>query len=453
MGHRTPAETDAGPRSGRLFTKVVVGSILLALLWAFVLRDTRLDPVRQVLAAINHLVNPERPVDFQELAKQIPAADDRAKLLAAAAKIDEGDYTGAARELTLLSTKYPTISYPLGRHYVMLAEDCMKHDKYRQANECLRISIDYFVQQSGRAHLLLAETYERLQQPADAQRHRDLARSLETDRPNNPFDPMGLALSLALTLIASLIVGALLSAVLGTGRAASDEGPVAAGDEVPTFWTAPDTTGSEDAQSGAEKKYGSITKVLTAEERLDQVKILFEEKLYKDAYEVFRKAASLNPAVSKKITKMCLDEGIKLYEADEVTQAAELFDVCLQHDPHSLHGHTYLANCCIKLDLFDKAVEHYLAVVRINPDNATGYYNLGICYHKIGDVQNAMRAFSVAIEKEDLPNAHFYLAKLNEATGDKAAAIKHWKRCAELAPDTPQGKRAQERLSAISASH
>jgi len=444
----TPPTEDAPPRSGRLLVvKMILGSAVLACLWGFVLRETRLDPVIQVGAAINHLLNPEGPVDLDGLAAQITASGDRERYQKAVAKLREGSYYGAARELTQLGVKYSTLNYPLGRYYLDQGAKLLNQGKFRQANECLRISVDDFVRQSGRAHLLLAQTYEQLNQPQEAARHFDLAKSYETNSPNAPFDPPGLILSLGLTLVASLVLGALLTAILGPAKTPPAAAAGMPGD-VPAFWSAPDTTAGE--MSEEEQRYGSITKVLTAEERLDQVKVLFEEHLYSDAFEVFRKAASLNPGISKKISKMCLDQGIKLYEAEDLTRAAELFEVALQHDPHSLHGHTYLANCCIKMDLFDKAVEHYLSVVRINPDNATGYYNLGICYHKIGDIQNAVRAFEVAVEKEDLPNAHFYLAKLSESLGDKGKAIKHWKRCRDLAPETPQGKRAAERLKAIS---
>ena len=447
MADKAPAE-DQAPRSGMLLiVKLILGFAVLACLWGFVLRGTRLDPVAQVGAAVNHFINPEGPVDLDGLAKQITSQDDKKRYKKAIKKLREGSYYGAARDLTQLGAKYSTLNYPLGRHYLNLGAKLLKENKFRQANECLRISVDYFVRQSGRAHHLLAQTFERLGQPKEAKRHLELAKAYETNSPNAPFDPGGLLLSLGLTLVASLVLGALLTAILGPAKTTAVPQLAPQGGDMPSFWNTPDTTGGE--ISDEEKKYGSITKVLTAEQRLDQVTILFEEGMYEDAFEVFRKAAALNPGVSKKISKMCLDQGIKLYETEDLTRAAELFEVALQHDPHSLHGHTYLANCCIKMDLFDKAVEHYLSVVRINPDNATGYYNLGICYHKIGDVQNALRAFDVAVEKEDLPNAHFYLAKLNEGLGDKGKAIKHWKRCKDLAPNTPQGKRATERLKAI----
>jgi len=449
MAASPDAATRVPKRSfGLTIVKIVLGLAILACLWGFVFRDTKLDPVRQVSAAIHAIVHPEGPIDLPSLASHVTNGAERTSYVKAVAKLDERKYYAAARDLTKLATKYPTITPALGRYYVNVGADLLKEGEYRKANECLRIAVDYFVPQSGRAHLLLAESYDGINQSDEANRHRKKARTFETERPNDPFDSLYLALSLGLTLVASLALGGIFSVIFGSQARASDAQATESG-EIPTFWNAPDTTGEDLEPSDGESKYGSITKVLTAEERLDQVKLLFEEGLYEDSYEIFRKAASLNPAVSKKVAKMCLEEGIRLYELESLQKAAELFEVSLQHDPHSLHGHTYLANCCIKLDRFDKAVEHYLAVVRINPDNATGYYNLGICYHKTGDVQNALRAFDVSTQKEELPNAHFYLAKIHESMGNKVAAIKHWKRCHELAPDTPQGTRAQERLNAI----
>lgn len=435
-----------GSSGGMLVAKTVIGFIILAVIWFAGLRNTSLDPILQVSATISHIASAEKDISLEELALKVTAENDRDAYNKAVTKLKQGSYYGSARDLTRLGAKYSSLNYPLGKYYLKRGEELYLEGKYRQASECLRISVDYFVRQSGKAHLLLAKTCEELGETEEAVKHHKLAKTYETNKPNISFDPVNTALSLLITLVFSLIIAVVLSKVFSPATTTNSKKSRQAAAPAET-WTTPDTTdGSIDE---AEQQYGSITKVLTAEDRLQQAMLLMEEDMFDDAFEIFRKAAALNPGVSTTISQMCLEQGIVLYDQQKLKRAAKLFEIALQHTPHDLHCHTYLANCCIKLNLFDKAVGHYLNVVRINPDHATGYYNLGICYHKTGDTEHAIRSFEVAAEKEELPNAHFYLAKLNEATGDSAKAVVHWKKCAELAPDTPQGKRALERLEQL----
>jgi tetratricopeptide (TPR) repeat protein len=440
-------ETQAAQSSGgMLAAKTVIGFTILTVIWFAGLRNTSLDPILQVSATISHLASSEKEITLEELAVKVTEEDDRTVYNNAVIKLKQGSYYGSARDLTRLGAKYSSLNYPLGKYYLKRGEELYNEGKYRQASECLKISVDYFVRQSGKAHLLLAKTCEELGEKEEAAKHHKLAETYETNKPNISFDPINTVLSLIITLILSLVIAVILSKVFSP---APEVNPVKArpSDPQPEAWTTPDTTDGSIGE--AEQQYGSITKILTAEDRLQQAMLLLEEDMFDDAFEIFRQAAALNPGVSTTISQMCLEHGIVLYDQQKLQRAAKLFEIALQHTPHDLHCHTYLANCCIKLNLFEKAVGHYLNVVRINPDHATGYYNLGICYHKTGNTEHAIRSFEVAADKENLPNAHFYLAKLNEATGNSSKAIIHWKKCAELAPDTPQGKRAIERLSQL----
>ena len=434
------------PPGGSLVLRMCIGLIILGLIWLVLLRNTSLDPILQVSATVSHLAQGEQEVSLEDLAMKIADDIDRKDYNKAVEKLKQGSYYGAARDLTRLGAKYSAINYPLGKYFLAKGEELYKEGKYRQAEECLRISVDYFVRQSGKAHLLLSKICEQLGNTEEAKKHSQLAATYETNTPNISFNPVNTVLSLFLTLILALVIALVLARVMPSEGSGS--GPAKRTvKQAEKDWVTPDTThGTIDEE---EQQYGSITKVLTAEDRLQQAQLLMEENQFDDAFEIFRKAAALNPGVSTTISQMCLEHGIVRYDGQELKIAARLFEVALQHTPHDLHCHTYLANCCIKLNLFDKAVEHYLNVVRINPENATGYYNLGICYHKTGDIQQAIRSFEVAVEREELPNAHFYLAKLNEETGNTEKALIHWKQCASLAPDTPQGKRAIERLQQL----
>ena len=64
-------------------------------------------------------------------------------------------------------------------------------------------------------------------------------------------------------------------------------------------------------------------------------------------------------------------------------------------------------------------------VIRLDPDNADAYYNLGILYYNSNDYDNAKRFFNRAIQINNHLNSHLYLAYIFELEGNLDMAIKH----------------------------
>lgn len=193
-----------------------------------------------------------------------------------------------------------------------------------------------------------------------------------------------------------------------------------------------------------------ITKVLSAEDRLEQAKLLVEEGAWDAALPIFRKAVQLNPAVTKKVTGLCLAAGKTLYDRQNLEHAQQAFQLAVEYDPDEVRAQTYLGHCYAKGGDFAAAVDPYLHVCSITPDDPVGFYNLGICYEKSGQSDQAQKAFERSLQlKPDLAQAHYYMARLAEATKDKPQAINHWRMVRDRMPGTPQAMRANERLAAL----
>ena len=72
-----------------------------------------------------------------------------------------------------------------------------------------------------------------------------------------------------------------------------------------------------------------------------------------------------------------------------------------------------------------EAEEEFLKLIRLAPDEAMGYANLGLVYLRMGQYENSVEKLQQAIEKEPAnPDIRLILAKVYEVTGalDKSLA-------------------------------
>lgn len=434
----------------------------------FAVRGGTWDPVALILRAAGMKpaanVTPTIPVlDPAAFASELPE-DERTGLLEGLEQIETGHGDAVFGRLLDLSTRHEKLAHPLAVAYMMQGQRHFEKKEWPPAIKSFELASD-FDPRSPTSKLFLARCHEAAGNAAKATAAREAASRLAGAAAP---DWVGLAKALSVFLAIALLLWMGTGSLGATGaspvapaprpamRAPSPPPPAAGTDPFAPRPGAPPAPGTAPAPGTppvpGQRPLGSITKVLTADERLEQVKALFVEGLYDDADQVFKKALELNPAVSTQISKLCVDEGVRLYKAGQLDMAAQIFRQSLSYEPHSLHAHLYLANCYVKMENYAGAIEHYLQVASLNPNNATGYYNLGICYFKTQDTSNALKAFKVAVDLEALPNAHFYLAKIYEQAGDKGSAIRHWKKCIELAPDSQQAQRARRRLAELSGS-
>ncbi len=96
---------------------------------------------------------------------------------------------------------------------------------------------------------------------------------------------------------------------------------------------------------------------------------------------------------------------------------------------------------------FDEAISEYEASIRLNPDVAEVYNNLGFIYFDKGDLPKAVFYHRKSLEINPyLANGYYGLALALESLDDKKGALVHWKRYLALSSDEPWIERAKEHI-------
>lgn len=96
---------------------------------------------------------------------------------------------------------------------------------------------------------------------------------------------------------------------------------------------------------------------------------------------------------------------------------------------------------------FDEAISEYEASIRLNPDAAEVYNNLGFAYFDKGDAQTAVFFQRKALEINPyLANGYYGLAIALEALGDRKGAIFYWKKYLSLSSDEFWIEKAKEHI-------
>lgn len=103
--------------------------------------------------------------------------------------------------------------------------------------------------------------------------------------------------------------------------------------------------------------------------------------------------------------------GINTYGRDEVFRKSGgalpgiplsewTFEVALKEGNYFLDAYDLLGNIYFKKGDYDKSILAYKKVIEIDPEDATGYYNLGCAYSALKDWENAEMEWKSAIEYE-----------------------------------------------------
>lgn len=93
------------------------------------------------------------------------------------------------------------------------------------------------------------------------------------------------------------------------------------------------------------------------------------------------------------------------------------------------------------------ARERYYAALEVDCDLLPARVSLGCVLADLGELELAAAALRGALEMhEELPDAHFHLARALDRAGERSAARQHWLRFLEIAPESPWAVEARSRL-------
>jgi len=158
-----------------------------------------------------------------------------------------------------------------------------------------------------------------------------------------------------------------------------------------------------------------------------------EQGKFEDAERYYQEALRLDPDAAN----------LKIYYAQFLSdrqpdKALKILQEVCQSDAFKSHAALVMFNILPKRGEYQRCSELFKEALKVNPDNAYLWVNLGNCQSYLGDANDAIISFSKAVEL--LPEVELFrvpLAQLLEKQGRLDDAERHFRRVLEIEPDNP----------------
>jgi protein O-mannosyl-transferase len=133
--------------------------------------------------------------------------------------------------------------------------------------------------------------------------------------------------------------------------------------------------------------------------------------------------------------------GNVLDKQGRIEEAVEHYLQVLRVKPDDAKTHNNLGNALDKQGRTEEAIEHYLQALRVKPDGVEAQYNLGNALNKQGRTEEAIEYFLQVLRiKPDLDQAHNSLAIALLSKGNIEGAIDHFRKSLSINPDNTNTK-------------
>jgi tetratricopeptide (TPR) repeat protein len=158
----------------------------------------------------------------------------------------------------------------------------------------------------------------------------------------------------------------------------------------------------------------------------------------------FRYALHLNPGYE--LARLWLAN--HYYFNRVVNDARKELETLLNIHPRSIDGWLLLGKIAVSQDNMDEIIDIYNRILEIDPYNPHAFYNLGVYYFTVGDIDHAREFFQRAVQYGNHANSHLYLGYIHEAQGEMEKAIKEYRLRIRLkqGPDDVYARQAMKRL-------
>ena len=126
-----------------------------------------------------------------------------------------------------------------------------------------------------------------------------------------------------------------------------------------------------------------------------------------------------------------------------------------ERDPRDAVTRTVLANLYFDADRFREAVTWYEASLALNPDDVDVSTDLGVSYYYTNQPDRALEQFMHSLKVEPEHVKTILNIGIVRAFGkqDLAGAAEAWDRVIAIAPDSPEGRAAQQALESLRSAH
>ncbi len=119
---------------------------------------------------------------------------------------------------------------------------------------------------------------------------------------------------------------------------------------------------------------------------------------------------------------------------ENLDRALKLYEEAIKVKPDKEDAHYNIALIYDKRGEYGKAVEHYMASLRLRPSSSTAY-NIAMIYQGLNRLAPAIKFYNLALKLDpNNENAHYNLAWAYQASGDYANAVAHYRAVLRLSP-------------------
>ncbi len=139
--------------------------------------------------------------------------------------------------------------------------------------------------------------------------------------------------------------------------------------------------------------------------QLYTIRILFDSERYGELVRLITEMLRENPDAGY----LYYTRGLSLERLRRVDEAAVDYQAALLHNLDNLSAHKSLADFAFDREDNTTAISHYLEVLRLDPLNFRGWYQLGSIYSDQQNYAAAVEAYSKAIEIDATKAPLFFL--------------------------------------------
>lgn len=148
--------------------------------------------------------------------------------------------------------------------------------------------------------------------------------------------------------------------------------------------------------------------------------IMFTNKLYKEAIEIYDYQIKLSDALNIVDTMSCYNAGICAERGELWETAAKYYKKCAELGYNSPDIYKTVAICLIKANKKDEATAYLTTAIEKNPKDAQLHYAIGTMYMETGDNERAIESLKKAVETDPkFLDAHYQLGAFLLELGSK----------------------------------
>lgn len=131
-------------------------------------------------------------------------------------------------------------------------------------------------------------------------------------------------------------------------------------------------------------------------------------------------------------------DAMRLYLSGEWSGAESAFDDLAQQYPDSTFVRLIQGNISYSLGQLDEAVAYYKEAIQLNPEYGFAYYKLGVCYYRMGRLQEALESFQsvVAQQSQSHAMASYFIGLIHLFLGQDAKAAEAFSSFREKSPES-----------------